>query len=324
MDLPGVASNLTYIHFWGCKVQIMEPLKFLKQSQNLKHLLVQKCNLRKLSEEELEKVLTVLPENLETLDLTGNEVTLKTNHMEALKSLKCLKNLTLDGNALQPYEKVINLLPSQLEKLSLVRTDLAVSSEMNFGEKFPALKQLALSMNKIIPAAVLLNLPVSLEVLDLQRNHINLKETQVENFSFGYLKSLEVLILADTKMGNEILNSPSTFFPPSLRDLDISGADFQFDEIQTNLLFERIPKSIQRLDVSSNVLKFGKDLSNLSSLSNLQALDVSDVNSLFDKHINNLVNSLPYNSIKISLKLPKYCQRFEFDMQKREIELSYA
>ncbi|XP_075250684.1 uncharacterized protein LOC142342899 isoform X2 [Convolutriloba macropyga] len=329
LEIPGVCTNLTALHFWGCRfIKNPDSVGVLQSCSNLRHISLQYCGLSKLSEVQIEEVFRRLPSTLETLDLSRNNAVLKATHFDALKQLNCLRSVILFGNTLRPYD-IIKMLPQRVETLSLAKTDFDSSSNFNFSETFPHLRNLNLSWNKITPAQFMEKLSPSLEQLSLQRNYFSLKDSNVKFFNFSYLHNLQVLSLADMKLGNGILELPETIFPQGLLELDLSGSDFTMDETQTNELFSKIPTAVQHLDVSSNVLKFGSKLSSLSRLSNLLSLDVRDVNNMFDKHVINLVTQLQptiacSDERKLALKLPKYCQKFEENIPKTEIEITYS
>ena len=328
-EVPGYKENVTSLRLWGCQfIKKANQLKFLKECSSLTGLSLQWCGFSHLLQTEVESLLLLLPKTLTSLCLSGNEIKFTQSHMEALKQIMGLKSLTLYGNSFQSND-VISCLPRQLEELSLAKTELNDSLDVNFAELFPNLRTLRLSVNKLLPTKLFQTFPISLQLLDLQRNSFNISghEQSAKQFlNFTYLNNLEVLSLGDMNLGNGILELPEagcSVFPPNLQELDLSGSQFTMSEELTAKLFSIFPKDVQHLDLSSNFLKFGPCLTSLSELTKLESLDLSDVNNLFEKHLNTLLEFVPDTMHKVSVTLPKYAEKFNLHA-KANVQITYA
>ena len=240
--------------------------------------------------------------------------------MEALSRLVNLKSLLLYGNRLESTQ-LLNLLPSNLEQLSLAKTSLDLSEvDFNFARKFPKLLVLDLSANKIPACPTLTLLPETLEELDLQRNELKI-DSEDESLKLNYLSNLKTLHLNSNRLGNGVFQIAEDLLPRSLTDLDLSDIGLSINGQNPIDIFSKLPKSLIHLSLASNFIKFKNVCQSMSKMTELKTLDVTDIKHLFEQDVKFLFEHLPSGITRVSL--PGYCSKFEIPPHDKDLVVEF-
>ena len=283
------------------------------------------------------KMKNPLPENIEVLDLSYNNVSRVNN-----KSLpKNLKELYLFKNSFSerfrprsPYPSTLEVLdlsynsiydfyPVSTLPISLKTLNLKHNSLSSFKKKVPvSLTKLDLSINRItdindisLPSNLKelylsnntifnntfnnwVNFPETLEILDMSNNVSRLSELNFElNFNPDKLPQLKELYLS----GNNIISFNPKALPISIEILNLSDNNIRyFDSIDgSNVLVNNLP-NLKVLDLSNNnLVDFNTYTDFLGRLNNINLIGISGdaLLSLLTAILNNVYTSTPVMSI---------------------------
>jgi len=179
--------------------------------------------------------------NLQTLDLQGNDLTFI--EVYAFKDLVNLISLNLDANKIYSL-KYVQFNP-RLDKLSLRFNMLSSLDDIHS----TSLTILNVCHNRIQTISSISLLP-NLEYLDISQNRL----ISVAENSFFDIKTLKMLNLSGNNLDLESGFSPTSYFygQTLLEKLDLSSNDIKY--LDSNITFQNL-NTLKSLDLSSNKLK---------------------------------------------------------------------
>ncbi len=238
----------------GSNLRSINNIVALNKLTNLKHLLVQRNNIERISSLENFK-------KLKTLNLSDNNIT----KIENLENLNNLEELELSYNKIKRIEKLDSL--KSLKKLSL---EVNLIENVDGLDKLHSLEELNLSNNKISIVRNLDSLK-KLKRLNLSFNNIE-KITGLNNFN-----SLIFLYLND----NNISKIEGFDILEKLKTLNLSNNSIKRIENMSNLI------NLKKFELSNNAIEKIEGLNNQINLHEL-FLDKNHIKEL--EGLNNLKN----------------------------------
>ena len=264
----------------------------------------------------LDKIMPKINYNLKVLDLSNNQLLIKSG-ISKIKNIKklpqTLEILHLNNNRIntEGLESLISILPNNIKELYLEKN--SINFTIGICNKFPdSIKILDLNTNNITFIENLLeSLSNNIEILKLNNNGLEGLKNKENSNLYNFPNKLKELHLACNYYLDLYITN---IFPETLKYLNISNSDI-------NINLSKFPNNIEVLNIS-NIDNY-KIIRNNILPKNLQRLDISNT------YIIELPNTLPKNLKYINCKNTNIVRKpildnVEIDYNFHEINITFV